>query len=119
MGAKITQEHGYLEARAERLKGAHILFDKITVTGTEDLLMAAVLADGETVMENCAREPEVTDLAAMLDVHGGKNRGRRIKRDSRAGCRQDYMGRVTASIRTELKPVHFSLQVQSREAIFA
>jgi UDP-N-acetylglucosamine 1-carboxyvinyltransferase len=57
MGATITQEHGYLEARTERLKGAHILFDKITVTGTEDLLMAAVLADGETVMENCAREP--------------------------------------------------------------
>jgi UDP-N-acetylglucosamine 1-carboxyvinyltransferase len=66
MGATITQEHGYLEARTERLKGAHILFDKITVTGTEDLLMAAVLADGVTVMENCAREPEVTDLAAML-----------------------------------------------------
>lgn len=72
MGATITQEHGYLEARAERLKGAHILFDKITVTGTEDLLMAAVLADGETVMENCAREPEVTDLAALLTAMGAK-----------------------------------------------
>src|SRR6266852_5046974 len=63
MGAVITQEHGYLEARAERLRGAHLVFDKITVTGTEDLLMAAVLAEGETVMENCAREPEVLDLA--------------------------------------------------------
>jgi UDP-N-acetylglucosamine 1-carboxyvinyltransferase len=72
MGAMITQEHGYLEARTDRLKGAHILFDKITVTGTEDLLMAAVLADGETVMENCAREPEVTDLAAMLVSMGAK-----------------------------------------------
>ena len=61
MGAVITQEHGYLEARAERLHGAHIVFDKITVTGTEDLLMAAVLAEGETLMENCAREPEVVD----------------------------------------------------------
>ena len=75
MGATITQEHGYLEARTERLKGAHIQFDKITVTGTEDLLMAAVLADGETVMENCAREPEVTDLAAMLVSMGAKIEG--------------------------------------------
>lgn len=66
MGAKIKQEYGYIEATAERLHGAHISFDKITVTGTEDLLMAATLADGETVMENCAQEPEVTDLAAML-----------------------------------------------------
>ncbi len=72
MGAKITQEHGYIEARTDRLKGAHIVFDKITVTGTEDLLMAAVLADGETVMENCAREPEVTDLAAMLTGMGAQ-----------------------------------------------
>src|SRR6202453_1342684 len=72
MGAEIVQEHGYLEARAERLKGAHIVFDKITVTGTEDLLMAAVLAEGETLMENCAQEPEVTDLAAMLIAMGAK-----------------------------------------------
>src|SRR3984893_5210463 len=75
MGATITQEHGYLEARTDRLKGAHIVFDKITVTGTEDLLMAAVLAEGETVMENCAREPEVTDLAAMLVSMGAKIEG--------------------------------------------
>src|ERR1700728_3522773 len=75
MGATITQEHGYLEARSERLKGAHIVFDKITVTGTEDLLMAAVLAEGETVMENCAREPEVTDLAALLTAMGAHIEG--------------------------------------------
>jgi len=75
LGAKISYEHGYIEARAERLKGAHIVFDKITVTGTEDLLMAAVLADGETVMENCAREPEVTDLAAMLTAMGAQIHG--------------------------------------------
>jgi len=75
MGATITQEHGYLEARAERLKGAHIVFDKITVTGTEDLLMAAVLAEGETLFENCAREPEVTDLAALLTAMGAKIEG--------------------------------------------
>jgi UDP-N-acetylglucosamine 1-carboxyvinyltransferase len=75
MGAVITQEHGYLEARTQRLKGAHIVFDKITVTGTEDLLMAAVLADGETLMENCAREPEVCDLAALLAAMGAKIEG--------------------------------------------
>ncbi len=75
MGATIIQEHGYLEARAEKLKGAHIVFDKITVTGTEDLLMAAVLADGETLMENCAREPEVADLAALLTAMGAKIEG--------------------------------------------
>ncbi|MGB8261660.1 MAG: UDP-N-acetylglucosamine 1-carboxyvinyltransferase [Terracidiphilus sp.] len=75
MGATITQQHGYLEARAEHLRGAHLVFDKITVTGTEDLLMAAVLADGETLMENCAREPEVSDLAALLTAMGAKIEG--------------------------------------------
>jgi UDP-N-acetylglucosamine 1-carboxyvinyltransferase len=66
LGAKIVTEHGYIEARAKKLKGAHYSFDKITVTGTEDILMAAVLAEGETVLENCAREPEVVDLASLL-----------------------------------------------------
>ena len=80
MGAKITQDHGYLEARSPNngkspLKGAHIVFDKITVTGTEDILMAAVLAEGETILENCAREPEVTDLAALLIAMGAKIEG--------------------------------------------
>ncbi|MGH9615458.1 MAG: UDP-N-acetylglucosamine 1-carboxyvinyltransferase [Acidobacteriaceae bacterium] len=75
MGAEITQEHGYLEARAKRLHGAHIVFEKITVTGTEDLLMAAVLANGETRMDNCAREPEVTDLAKLLTAMGARIEG--------------------------------------------
>jgi len=75
MGAEIIQEHGYLEARAKRLTGAHIVFDKITVTGTEDILMAATLADGETLLENCAREPEVGDLAALLTAMGAKIEG--------------------------------------------
>ncbi len=75
MGAVIAQEHGYLEARAKRLSGAHLVFDKITVTGTEDLLMAAVLAEGETLMENCAREPEVADLAALLNAMGARIEG--------------------------------------------
>src|SRR5580698_6063577 len=75
MGATIVQEHGYLEARAERLRGTHLVFDKITVTGTEDLLMAAVLAEGDTLMENCAREPEVTDLASLLTAMGAQIEG--------------------------------------------
>ncbi len=80
MGATITQDHGYLEARSpndgkSRLKGAHIVFDKITVTGTEDLLMAAALAEGESIFENCAREPEVTDLVALLTAMGAKIEG--------------------------------------------
>ena len=75
LGAKITQEHGYIEASADRLKGARVVFDKITVTGTEDLLMAATLAEGESVLENCAREPEVVDLAALLNKMGARIEG--------------------------------------------
>jgi UDP-N-acetylglucosamine 1-carboxyvinyltransferase len=75
LGARITQEHGYIEARADRLKGARIVLEKITVTGTEDLLMAAALADGETVLENCACEPEVVDLAALLIKMGAHIEG--------------------------------------------
>ncbi|MFC5431340.1 UDP-N-acetylglucosamine 1-carboxyvinyltransferase [Paraburkholderia denitrificans] len=72
MGAEINIEHGFIEVRAKRLKGARIVTDMITVTGTENLLMAAVLADGETVIENAAREPEVGDLAHLLVAMGAK-----------------------------------------------
>jgi UDP-N-acetylglucosamine 1-carboxyvinyltransferase len=75
MGAEIATSHGYIEARGPkggRLHGAHIVFEKITVTGTENILMAAVLADGETVLENSAREPEVTDLVVMLRKMGAQ-----------------------------------------------
>jgi UDP-N-acetylglucosamine 1-carboxyvinyltransferase len=75
LGAKITQDHGYVEASANRLKGTEIVFDKITVTGTEDLLMAATLAEGETILQNCAREPEVADLAALLNKMGARIEG--------------------------------------------
>jgi UDP-N-acetylglucosamine 1-carboxyvinyltransferase len=75
LGAEISQEHGYIEARAERLRGGQIVFEKITVTGTEDLMMAATLADGETIMTNCAREPEVADLADLLNKMGAKIEG--------------------------------------------
>ncbi|KMZ13238.1 UDP-N-acetylglucosamine 1-carboxyvinyltransferase [Candidatus Burkholderia humilis] len=72
MGAEINIEHGFIQARAKRLKGARIVTDMITVTGTENLLMAAVLADGETIIENAAREPEVSDLAHLLVKMGAK-----------------------------------------------
>ena len=75
MGAEITIEGGYIHARATKLKGARIRTDMITVTGTENLLMAATLADGETVLENAAREPEVTDLANLLVAMGAKIEG--------------------------------------------
>ncbi len=86
MGAEITTLHGYIEAKVRnngaqrgrkrgRLKGAHIVFEKITVTGTENILMAATLAEGETILENSAREPEVTDLVAMLRKMGAQIEG--------------------------------------------
>jgi UDP-N-acetylglucosamine 1-carboxyvinyltransferase len=76
LGARIRQEHGYIEAEApEGLRGGHVRFDRITVTGTEDVLMAAVLARGETLIENAAREPEVADLAALLAGMGARIEG--------------------------------------------
>jgi len=78
MGAEITTSHGYIEAKVPgqgRLKGAHIVFEKITVTGTENILMAATLAKGETILENAAREPEVTDLVEMLRKMGAQIEG--------------------------------------------
>ena len=75
MGAEISVEHGYIVAKAARLKGARITTDMVTVTGTENLLMAATLADGETVLENAAQEPEIPDLAEMLIGMGAKIEG--------------------------------------------
>jgi UDP-N-acetylglucosamine 1-carboxyvinyltransferase len=82
MGAEIVVEHGYIQAQAplnaagqRRLRGAHITTDMVTVTGTENLLMAAVLAEGETVLENAAQEPEIPDLAEMLIKMGAKIEG--------------------------------------------
>jgi UDP-N-acetylglucosamine 1-carboxyvinyltransferase len=78
MGAEIATEHGYIQARVPnggRLKGAHIVLEKITVTGTENVLMAATLADGVTTLENCAREPEITDLIHLLRKMGADIEG--------------------------------------------
>lgn len=75
LGADVVIDHGYVVAKAKRLKGAHIVTDMVTVTGTENLLMAATLAEGTTVIENAAREPEVVDLANCLIAMGAKIRG--------------------------------------------
>ena len=75
MGATIALEHGYMTARAERLRGARIVMDLVTVTGTENLMLAAALAEGTTVLENAAREPEVVDLARCLTAMGAKIEG--------------------------------------------
>jgi len=75
MGAEIDLEHGYINARATRLTGTRYVFDVVTVTGTENLMMAATLADGITVLENAAREPEIVDLAACLNAMGARVTG--------------------------------------------
>ena len=78
MGAVIATEHGYIQAQVPhggRLTGAHIVFEKITVTGTENILMAAALADGMTTLENCACEPEITDLIHLLRKMGANIQG--------------------------------------------
>lgn len=75
MGADIVVENGYIKAKAKRLRGANIVMDTVSVTGTENLMMAAALADGVTVIENAAREPEVVDLALCINKMGGKIRG--------------------------------------------
>jgi UDP-N-acetylglucosamine 1-carboxyvinyltransferase len=75
LGADILIENGYIRARASRLRGARLVLETVTVTGTENLLMAATLAEGETIIENAAREPEVVDLADFLNAMGAKIRG--------------------------------------------
>src|SRR5712664_4079292 len=75
MGARIDLEHGYVNAKARRLRGATVVFDVVTVTGTENLMMAAALAKGRTALENAAREPEVEELARVLNKMGARIRG--------------------------------------------
>ncbi|MEW6038112.1 MAG: UDP-N-acetylglucosamine 1-carboxyvinyltransferase [Pseudomonadota bacterium] len=75
MGADINVRNGYIYAEAKRLKGCRLVLDQVTVTGTENLMMAAALADGETIIENAAREPEVVDLANFINAMGGKVSG--------------------------------------------
>ncbi len=88
MGAAIDVEHGYINARAARLRGAQFRFDLVTVTGTENLLMAAVLAEGTTVLENAAQEPEVVDLARCLKAMGARIAGEGTTRITIEGVRE-------------------------------
>jgi UDP-N-acetylglucosamine 1-carboxyvinyltransferase len=75
LGAEVAIEDGYIRARASRLRGTHLVLDKVTVTGTENLMMAATLAEGQTIIENAAREPEVVDLADFLNCLGAQVSG--------------------------------------------
>jgi len=87
LGAEISVEQGYISARAKRLKGARLVMDMVTVTGTENLMMAACLAEGTTVIENAAREPEVVDLAQCLTAMGARSKcGQRRDRDRGSGA---------------------------------
>jgi UDP-N-acetylglucosamine 1-carboxyvinyltransferase len=88
LGAEIQLAQGYVEARAARLKGARIVFDLVTVTGTENLMMAAALAEGTTVLENAAREPEVSDLARLLGTMGARIHGAGTERIEIEGVRE-------------------------------
>ena len=88
MGAEIEVNEGYIHASSRRLHGAYINFDQVTVTGTENLMMAATLADGRTVIENAAREPEVTDLAQCLNTMGAKITGAGTSRIEIEGVKQ-------------------------------
>ncbi len=88
LGAEVTVEHGYIVARARQLKGARITTDMVTVTGTENLLMAATLAEGETVLENAAQEPEIPDLAEMLIAMGARIEGHGTGRIRIEGVRE-------------------------------
>jgi UDP-N-acetylglucosamine 1-carboxyvinyltransferase len=88
MGARCEIVHGYVEATASRLRGAHILFDTVTVTGTENLMMAAALAEGETVLDNAACEPEIVDLGEMLRAMGARITGEGTRTIRIEGVRQ-------------------------------
>lgn len=103
MGAKIEIEKGYIDATCKRLKGAPILFDTVTVTGTENIMMAAVLAEGTTILENAASEPEVVDLAHFLKKMGAKIEGEGTSRIQIQGV-------------TELQPTSYSVMADRIEA---
>ena len=99
MGATIDLEHGYINARG-RLRGATIVFDIVTVTGTENLMMAATLAEGTTVLENAAREPEIVDLARCLTAMGARISGRGQRPHHGRRCGAACMARRMRSCRT-------------------
>ena len=104
LGADIRLEHGYVEATAKQLKGARINFDMPTVGGTEHLMMTAALAKGETVLENAAREPEIIDLANMLNQMGARIEGAGTDTIRIAGVERALHRSATGSCRTGSRP---------------
>jgi UDP-N-acetylglucosamine 1-carboxyvinyltransferase len=96
LGAQVKTEYGYVEAEAKRLRGATVAFEKITVTGTENLMMAAALAEGTTVLDNCACEPEISDLASLLNKMGARIEGAGTARITIEGV--DSLGGASHSI---------------------
>ena len=114
MGADIQIENGYIRARAERLTGARLVLETVTVTGTENLLMAATLAEGETIIENAAREPEVVDLADFLNAMGAQIAGAGTDRIVVAGREQACTARATTCCPTASRPARISSPAPSR-----
>ena len=103
MGAEIQIEAGYIKAKARRLRGAHFAFDVPSVTATENLLMAAALAEGTTVLENCAMEPEIGDLASLLRAMGARSRAPAPAPSPSRAC-EHCTAPATGCRRTALKP---------------
>jgi UDP-N-acetylglucosamine 1-carboxyvinyltransferase len=116
MGAQISITHGYIHARAARLHGANILFDVVTVTGTENVMMAATLAEGVTVLENAAREPEVIDLANCLNAMGAKITGAGTAEIRIEGRGETCMAPCTGSCPIGSKPGRFLRRWRRRGA---
>jgi UDP-N-acetylglucosamine 1-carboxyvinyltransferase len=114
MGVEFDMEHGYIGAKTKRLRGANIHFDMVTVTGTENLLMAATLAEGTTTLENAAREPEVVDLACCLTAMGAKITGAGTTRIVIEGV---DTAQPTRSCRTGSKPARSSRRWERRAAM--
>ena len=104
MGAEVSLEHGYVEAKAARLTGAEIVFDGVTVTGTENVMLAATLARGTTRLVNAAREPEVVDLARPAARDGSPDCGRRDARRSSSRASSASTARRTRSCPTGSRP---------------
>ena len=121
MGADIDIAHGLVIARAKELKGTHIYMDKVSVGATINIMMAAAMADGKTVIENAAKEPHVVDVANFLNSMGANIKGAgtdviRIKGVSHLHVWRNYMLQSILSFQIRLRPVHSCLQLRQQEA---
>ena len=116
MGAEVHIENGYIRARAGRLRGARIVLETVTVTGTENLMMAATLADGQTILENAAREPEIVDLAQFLIAMGAQIQRRTAPTPSSSTASIRCTARATRCCPIASRPAHTSLPAPSLAA---